>query len=60
MEKSWVWWCMPLIPATAGHVKQKNEVGLGKKQDPIYKIIRAKGLEAWLKSLSRSPANPKS
>jgi hypothetical protein len=20
-EKSWVWWCMPVIPATAGSIK---------------------------------------
>jgi hypothetical protein len=43
MEKSWAWWYVPVIPATAGGIKYKDHGPghSGKKRDPISKIIKA-------------------
>jgi hypothetical protein len=41
MEKSWMWWYTPVIPATQGSVKYEDH-GSGKKWDAISKITRAK------------------
>jgi hypothetical protein len=50
LEKSWVWWHVPVIPAITVNLNRKIAVqaSLGKKQDLISKITRAKGLQAWL------------
>jgi hypothetical protein len=47
MEKSWVWWGTPVIPATVKNMKKEDVVQacLGKKQDPVSKITRVKGAE---------------
>jgi hypothetical protein len=42
-EKSWMWWCTPVIPATVGSIKQTDDgqAHLDKKQDPNSKTARA-------------------
>jgi hypothetical protein len=42
--KTWAWWCIALIPATAGSINRRIAVhaSLGKKQDSISKITIAK------------------
>jgi hypothetical protein len=44
IEKSWVWWFAPVIPATAENHKIGLQLRLAwtEKQDPILKITRAK------------------
>jgi hypothetical protein len=56
-RKSWVWWCEPVIPATAGIRNRRIVVqtGPGKKRDPISKITRAKragGVTQGIESLA--------
>jgi hypothetical protein len=42
-RKTCVWWHMPVNPATVRSInKIVVQAGLGKKQDPISKITRAK------------------
>jgi hypothetical protein len=43
-EKSWVWWHIPVTPATVGCLKRMIifQLSLCKKQNPISKITRAK------------------
>jgi hypothetical protein len=55
MEKSWAWWCVPVIPAMVLSISRiMRQACLGKKQDPISKITqpqqkKKKMLESWLK-----------
>jgi hypothetical protein len=40
-EKSWAWWCEPIIPITSGNLKQMVQDGQDRKhQEPISKITR--------------------
>jgi hypothetical protein len=43
-EKSWVWWCVSVIPASVGSIHRRTKVQArpGKKQVPISKITRVK------------------
>jgi hypothetical protein len=48
----WVWWYMPVIPATqeAGIVGLRSKAGQYKSGRPYLKNkLQAKGLGAWLK-----------
>jgi hypothetical protein len=41
MEKSWAWWCVPVIPAMVLSISRiMRQACLGKKQDPISKITQ--------------------
>jgi hypothetical protein len=64
---SWVWWHMSVMLAMAGNIKE--EVDLGKKQDPVSKITKAKRsgdvaqvvkpLSSKCKTLSSNPSTTK-
>jgi hypothetical protein len=47
MEKSWMWWYIPVI--TVGRKLKIGRSDLGRKRDPISKITSARRLEAWVK-----------